>query len=592
MRTHYCGEVTAKMLDQKVTVCGWVHRRRDHGGLIFIDLRDREGLLQIVFSPELAPEAHEVGHGLRSEFVIQVTGTVRRRPDGTVNKDLPTGEVEVYITEINLLSKSEPLPFPLDERQEISENLRLTYRYLDLRRPEMQQNLKLRHQLTNSIRRFFDRNGFWEIETPILNKSTPEGARDYLVPSRIQPGSFFALPQSPQIFKQLLMMSGTDRYYQIARCFRDEDLRADRQPEFTQVDVEVSFMDEESFTGMMQDLILTSIEETTGRTIKYEIPRITWQDSMDRFGVDRPDLRNPLEIVDVSKEVEGCGFAVFTGALETKGVVRAIRVPEGAKLSRKQIDRQGELAGVHGAKGLAWVKVNEDGWQSPIAKFLSDEVKNALTAKLEAETGDLLLFGADSWGVVCKSLGAVRDSVADEMGLIDPDAMAFCWVVEFPMFEYDTGAGRFMSLHHPFTRPFEEDLGLLESDPGKTRAQAYDMVLNGSEIGGGSLRIYDTAVQRRVFEILGIGEEEAEEKFGFLLKALAFGAPPHGGIAFGLDRLAMLLAKADSIRDVIAFPKTARAQDLMASSPSRVAPEQLADLALTINSSALKKDEE
>lgn len=582
MRSHYCGEVGAEETNNKVSVCGWVHRRRDHGGLIFIDLRDRTGILQVVFNPDVDQAAHELAHTLRSEYVLCVTGTVRARPEGTVNSEMKTGEIEVYADSLEILSRSDPLPFPLDERQEVSENLRLTYRYLDLRRPEMQDNLRLRHRLTSLVRTWFDRHDFLEIETPILNKSTPEGARDYLVPSRIHAGSFFALPQSPQIYKQILMIAGFDRYYQIARCFRDEDLRADRQPEFTQIDVETSFLDQDEFTGMMEDMVCEVMEPISGMTIERPMPRITWQEAMDRYGSDRPDLRNPLQIVDVSQAVSGCGFGVFDGALERSGTVRAICVPGGASLSRKQIDRLAELAGVHGAKGLAWAKVNEDGWQSPIAKFMREGVIAAVNEGTAAQIGDLLLFGADNWKVVCAALGAVRDAVAREMGMIDSDAMAFCWVMDFPMFEYDATAGRFAALHHPFTRPNPEDAQMLDSDPGKVRALAYDMVLNGSEIGGGSLRIYDSEVQKKVFTILGISDEEAEEKFGFLVKALRYGAPPHGGIAFGLDRMAMLLAKGESIRDVIAFPKTARAQDLMSEAPSKVAPEQLADLALRV----------
>ncbi len=587
-RTHMCGNLRAADVGAEVVLRGWVHTRRDHGGLIFVDLRDRTGLAQVVINPQDNPAQFDDAHALRSEWVLAVRGEVRPRPEGTVNAKMPTGEVEVVIREWMVLNRAEALPFQIDEHVNINEEARLRHRYLDLRRPEMQRHLITRAHLARVTRQCLDGHGFLEVETPILCKSTPEGARDYLVPSRVNPGTFYALPQSPQIFKQLLMVAGFDRYYQIARCFRDEDLRADRQPEFTQIDIEMSFPTVEEICEIMEDMVRTIWREVRGIDLPA-CPRLSYHDAMLRYGVDRPDLRFGLEITDVGEVFAGTEFKVFRSTLDAKGVVRAIRVPGGATLSRKQLDDLTSLAGRHGAKGLAWIKVQDDGaFQSPIAKFLTESEIAALRTALALEPGDLAVFGADREKVVCQVLAAVRLDLARLLDLIAEDTWAPCWVLDFPLFEFNEEDERWYSVHHPFTTPHLDDLDKLESDPGAVRSLAYDLVLNGSEIGGGSIRIHDPAVQSRVFTALGIGEAEARTKFGFLLDALRLGAPPHGGIAFGFDRICMLLVGTDNIRDVIAFPKTQSASDLMSDSPSEVSADQLRELHL--RSTVVKKD--
>ncbi|WP_373509153.1 aspartate--tRNA ligase [Thiocapsa sp.] len=588
MRTQYCGELNSRHEGQEVVLCGWVHRRRDHGGVIFIDLRDREGLVQIVFDPD-RPEVFARAEQARSEYVLKVTGRVRARPAGTVNPDLPTGEIEVLGLELEILNASETPPIQLDEHgADASEELRLRYRYLDLRRPEMQARLRTRSRVTQAMRYFLDAQGFLDIETPILTKSTPEGARDYLVPSRTHPGEFFALPQSPQLFKQLLMMSGMDRYYQIARCFRDEDLRADRQPEFTQLDIEVSFMTEDELMAIMETMIRTLFRDVQGVELPDPFPRLTYAESMRRFGSDRPDLRVPLELIDVGDLMAGVDFKVFAEpAQDPDGRVVALRLPRGGELSRKEIDGYTQFVGIYGAKGLAYIKVNawaekgREGLQSPILKFLPDSAVDAIMTRTEAVDGDLVFFGADKTTVVNESMGALRVRLGQDRGLL-AEGWHPVWVVDFPMFERDAVNQRWVALHHPFTAPKEEQLDLLESDPGACVSRAYDMVLNGTEIGGGSIRIHRDAVQRQVFKLLAITDEQAEDRFGFLLKALRFGCPPHGGIAFGLDRLVMLMTGATSIRDVMAFPKTQSAACLLTDAPSPVDENQLKELALRI----------
>jgi aspartyl-tRNA synthetase len=581
MRTHYCGELNAGQLDQEVTLVGWAHRRRDHGGVIFVDLRDREGRVQVVFDPD-TPETFATAERVRSEFVLQVKGRVRRRPEGTENPDLPTGEVEVLGKHLEIISVAETPPFHLDD-DTVSEEHRLRYRYIDLRRPEMLERIRLRARVTRELRNFLDDNGFLDIETPILTRATPEGARDYLVPSRTHPGEFFALPQSPQLFKQLLMVSGLDRYYQIVRCFRDEDLRADRQPEFTQLDIETSFMDENAIMSLMERMIRELFQKVLGVSLDDPFPRMSYQEAMQRFGSDRPDLRVGLELVDVGDLMQGVEFKVFAGpALDPHGRVAALRVPKGAALTRKEIDDYTSFVGIYGAKGLAYVKVNElakgrDGLQSPILKFLPDEVIEAIMQRTGAEDGDLVFFGADKAHIVNEALGALRVRLGEDRGLMQGEWKPL-WVVDFPMFEWDEDEERWISLHHPFTSPKEEHLDLLESDPGACHSRAYDMVLNGTELGGGSMRIYRSHIQRRVFELLGISDEEADDKFGFLLNALKYGCPPHGGLAFGLDRLVMLMTGAQSIREVMAFPKTQTASCLLTSAPSAVADPQLREL--------------
>jgi len=588
MRSHYCGDLRGSHDGEEVRLCGWVHRRRDHGGVIFVDLRDREGLVQVVFDPD-RPEIFRLAEQIRSEYVLQVRGRVRPRPEGTENRDLPTGEIEVLALELDVLNSSDTPPIQLDEHaQDTSEEVRLRYRYIDLRRPQMQERLRTRSRVTSALRRFLDKEGFLDVETPILTKSTPEGARDYLVPSRTYPGQFFALPQSPQLFKQLLMMSGLDRYYQVARCFRDEDLRADRQPEFTQLDIEVSFMDEDALMGLMEAMIRELFREVPGTELPDPFPRMTYAEAMRRYGSDRPDLRVPLELIDVADLMQGVDFKVFAGpAKDPQGRVAAMRLPEGGRLSRKEIDEYTKYVGIYGAKGLAYIKVNDwatkgrEGLQSPILKFLPDSAVEGIMERTGATDGDLVFFGADKTNVVNEALGALRVRLGQDLGLLEGDWRPL-WVVDFPMFEREDGNGRWVALHHPFTAPKEDQLGLLETDPGACQSRAYDLVLNGTEVGGGSIRIHRESVQRRVFDLLEISEEEADDRFGFLLRALKFGCPPHGGIAFGLDRLVMLMTGAGSIRDVMAFPKTQTAACLLTSAPSAVDRAQLNELALRI----------
>ncbi|HBX60692.1 aspartate--tRNA ligase [Methylophaga nitratireducenticrescens] len=582
MRSHYCGDVNESLIEQTVKVAGWMHRRRDHGGVIFIDLRDREGLVQIVCNPEDA-ESFAVAEKVRSEYVLQIEGVVNPRPAGSENTDLKSGKIEIIAKRVTILNSSETPPFPLTEQAEVNEDIRLRHRYIDLRRPEMLQKLRFRSQIIRQLRQYLDNHGFMDIETPILTKATPEGARDYLVPSRTHPGDFFALPQSPQLFKQLLMVAGMDRYYQVVRCFRDEDLRADRQPEFTQLDIETSFVEEEDLMQLMEEMIRDLFANVLEQPLPNPFPRMTYADAMDRYGSDKPDLRIPLELVDVSDLMQGVDFKVFSApANDENGRVAALRVPGGNSLSRKEIDDYTKFVSIYGAKGLAYIKVNDlaagrEGLQSPILKFLPDDVVDAILQRTAAETGDLVFFGADKASVVNESLGALRVKIGHDLDMVEHGWRPL-WVVEFPMFEWDDKTQRWYALHHPFTAPRESDIDLLSNDPGKCLSRAYDMVLNGTELGGGSIRIHKTDVQQKVFEMLGIPAEEAEEKFGFLLQALKYGCPPHGGLAFGLDRLAMLMTGSASIRDVMAFPKTQSAACLLTNAPSPVSDEQLKEL--------------
>jgi len=578
MRTHYCGELSAALVDRNVTLCGWAHRRRDHGGIIFIDLRDREGLAQVVFDPDY-PEPFAIAERVRSEFVLRVTGKVRRRPQGTANPDLRSGEIEVLAREVEILNPSAPPPFQLDD-ENLTETTRLTYRVLDLRREQMQKNLRLRYRVAMAVRGYLDAHGFIDIETPMLTRSTPEGARDYLVPSRVHPGEFFALPQSPQLFKQLLMVAGFDRYYQIVKCFRDEDLRADRQPEFTQIDVETSFLDEGEIQSLMEGLVREVFRDVLGVELPQPFPRLTYAEAMARYGSDKPDLRVPLELTELTELMKSAEFKVFRQAAELPGGrVAALRVS--TELTRKEIDDYTAFVGNYGAKGLAYIKVNPDGLQSPIVKFLSREILDQVVARTGASAGDVIFFGADKAKVVNDALGALRTKLGHDKGMVEKDWRPL-WVVDFPMFEWDEEEKRWSAMHHPFTAPKDGHEDLLAADPARALSKGYDMVLNGSEIGGGSVRIHRADVQAKVFKALGISEQEARAKFGFLLDNLQFGAPPHGGIAFGLDRLVALMAGAESIRDVIAFPKTQRAQDLLVQAPSPVDEKQLRELGLRL----------
>ena len=584
MRTHYCGQVSEQLTGQTVTVAGWVHRRRDHGGVIFVDLRDREGLVQIVFDPD-SPALFAEAEKLRNEFVVRVTGVVRARPAGTVNANLASGKIEMLAREVELLNRSEPLPFQLDEN--VSEEVRLKYRYLDLRRDAMSGKLRQRHRITRAMRNWLDDNGFCDIETPMLTKATPEGARDYLVPSRTHAGKFFALPQSPQIFKQLLMVAGFDRYYQIVRCFRDEDLRADRQPDFTQLDIETSFLSQEDIMQLMEGLIRHIFKDVVDVALPAAFPRMSYAEAMRRYASDKPDLRIALELVDVADLVADCEFKVFAGpAKDPAGRVAALRVPGGAAISRKEIDDYTAFVARYGAKGLAYIKVNErakgrEGLSAPILKFLSDAAIAGILERTGATDGDLIFFGADSAKVVNDAIGALRIKVGQDRGLVEAGWRPL-WVYDFPMFEWDADDSRWMAMHHPFTSPKDLDPEALRSNPGTAIAKAYDMVLNGSEIGGGSVRIFRQDLQSTVFDLLGIDAEEARRKFGFLLDALKYGAPPHGGIAFGLDRLAMLMSGSDSIRDVIAFPKTQTAACPLTDAPTEVSEKQLRELHIRV----------
>lgn len=588
-RTHMACELSAANVGEKVVLMGWVNSRRDHGGLIFVDLRDRSGLIQLVFSPEVGEEAFAKAEKIRSEYVLAAVGEVRHRSELTVNPKLQTGEIEVYIEDLKVLNKAKTPPFYIEEDVDVDENIRLKYRYLDLRRPDMQRNMILRHKVTKAARDFLDTRGFLEIETPMLMKSSPEGARDYLVPSRVNPGKFYALPQSPQIFKQILMVAGMDKYFQVVRCFRDEDLRADRQPEFTQIDLEMSFVDVEDVLSLMEEMIAYTFKQAAGIEIETPFPRLTYKDAMNRYGSDKPDLRFGLELKDFTDLVARSGFKVFADVAANGGHVKGINAKGCAHFSRKEIDDLTQFVAIYGAKGLAYIVVTEEGLKSPILKFFTEDEIKSMLDKFEAEPGDLLFFVADKPSVVAAALGALRIELAKKKDLINPDVFKFAWVVEFPLVEYDEEERRYVAIHHPFTSPFEEDLALMDTNPGEVRARAYDMVLNGIELGGGSIRIHRRDVQEKMFDLLGLSPEEAIEKFGYMLEAFEYGTPPHGGIAFGLDRMVMLMTGKDTIRDVIAFPKTQSATDLMTQAPSEVAPRQLNELHIKLNVAKAKK---
>ncbi|MCK0471091.1 aspartate--tRNA ligase [Halalkalibacter sp. APA_J-10(15)] len=591
-RTHHCGNIREEQVGEVVSLKGWVQRRRDLGQVVFLDLRDRSGIVQVVFSPEVDKDALAIADRVRNEYVLELEGKVVKRDPSTVNEKLETGTVEVHATSVAILNASKSLPFQIEADTDASEDIRLKYRYLDLRRPDMQETMILRHKTTKLIRDFLDEKAFLEIETPMLTKSTPEGARDYLVPSRVHHGEFYALPQSPQLFKQMLMVSGFERYFQVVRCFRDEDLRADRQPEFTQVDIETSFMDKEELLAMAEEMMAKVLKELKGVEVTTPFPRLTYDEAMNRYGSDKPDVRFDMELVELSEIVKDANFKVFQGAISSGGIVKGLNLKGGAdKLSRKEIDGLTDFVKQYGAKGLAWLKVEEDGLKGPIAKFFEEDVQEAMKAALNAEAGDLLFFGADKHQIVFDSLGALRLRFGKEFGLIDKTRFNFLWVVDFPLVEYDEAAKRYVALHHPFTSPRKEDLELLETDPASVRANAYDLVLNGYELGGGSQRIYQRNVQEQMFKALGFTEEQAKEEFGFLLEAFEYGTPPHGGIAFGLDRLVMLLAGRTNLRDTIAFPKTASASDLLTDAPGEVSVEQLIDLNLSIIGKKVERTE-
>jgi aspartyl-tRNA synthetase len=580
-RSYYCGEVTEKAIGESVKLKGWVQKRRDLGGLIFIDLRDRTGIVQVVFNPEVSEEALKVAESVRNEFVLHIEGKVVAREGNTINNNLKTGKIEVHADQITVLNKAKTPPFMIEDKTDVAEDVRLKYRYLDLRRPVMFETLKMRSDVTKTIRNYLDDNDFLDVETPILTKSTPEGARDYLVPSRVHPGEFYALPQSPQIFKQLLMVSGVERYYQIARCFRDEDLRADRQPEFTQVDIETSFLTQDEIIALTEKMMVQVMKDVKGIDVPASFPRMAYDEAMSRYGSDKPDTRFGMELIDLSEFVKDCGFKVFSGAVQNGGQVKAINVKgAAANYSRKDIDSLQEYAGVYGAKGLAWLKVEEDGLKGPIAKFFNEEEQQQFIKALDASPGDLLLFVADKKSVVADALGALRLKLGKELRLIDETKFNFLWVTDWPLLEYDEAEGRYYAAHHPFTMPVRDDLSYLDTDPGKVRAQAYDLVLNGYELGGGSLRIYERDIQEKMFQVLGFTLEQAHEQFGFLLEAFEYGTPPHGGIALGLDRLVMLLAGRTNLRDTIAFPKTASASCVLTNAPGEVSAAQLEELHL------------
>lgn len=583
-RTTYCGLVTEEFLNEKVTLKGWVHNRRDLGGLIFVDLRDREGIVQIVFNPDFSEEALQVAETVRSEYVVEVQGVVTKRDAETINPKIKTGQVEVQVSNIEIINKSETPPFSINEENvNVDENIRLKYRYLDLRRQELAQTFKMRHQTTRSIRQYLDNNGFFDIETPVLTKSTPEGARDYLVPSRVHEGEFYALPQSPQLFKQLLMISGFDKYYQIVKCFRDEDLRADRQPEFTQVDIEMSFVDQEDIIAMGEDMLRKVVKDVKGIDVSGPFPRMTYAEAMDRFGSDKPDTRFGMELINVSQLGKEMNFKVFKDTVDNNGEIKAIVAKDAAnKYTRKDMDALTEFVNIYGAKGLAWVKVVDDGLSGPIARFFEDVNVETLKQLTEAKPGDLVMFVADKPNVVAQSLGALRIKLAKELGLIDESKLNFLWVTDWPLLEYDEDAKRYVAAHHPFTSPKREDIEKLDTEPENVQANAYDIVLNGYELGGGSIRIHDGELQQKMFEVLGFTNEQAQEQFGFLLDAFKYGAPPHGGIALGLDRLVMLLTNRTNLRDTIAFPKTASATCLLTDAPGEVSDKQLQKLSLRI----------